>query len=116
MPKGVTAVVAPGTDPVLASASLVGGSDIDAEAESAVADAGLSAQAIDGVVLVGGATRMPVIRQAVASHFGKPPYTGLDPDQVVALGAAMQAARQGSGPMARRKVAVWKVPAPTSMS
>ena len=39
LPKGVTAVVAPGTDPVLASASLVGGSDIDAEAESAVADA-----------------------------------------------------------------------------
>ena len=45
------------------------------------------------MVLVGGATRMPVIRQAVASHFGKPPYTGLDPDQVVALGAAMQAAQ-----------------------
>ena len=62
-------------------------------ADTAVADAGLSAQAIDGVVLVGGATRMPVIRQAVASHFGKPPYTGLDPDQVVALGAAMQAAQ-----------------------
>ena len=62
-------------------------------ADTAVADAGLSAQAIDGVVLVGGATRMPVIRQAVARHFGKPPYTGLDPDQVVALGAAMQAAQ-----------------------
>ena len=62
-------------------------------ADTAVADAGLSAQAIDGVVLVGGATRMPVIRQAVANHFGKPPYTGLDPDQVVALGAAMQAAQ-----------------------
>ena len=62
-------------------------------ADTAVADAGLSAQAIDGVVLVGGATRMPVIRQAMASHFGKPPYTGLDPDQVVALGAAMQAAQ-----------------------
>ena len=62
-------------------------------ADTAVADAGLSAQAIAGVVLVGGATRMPVIRQAVASHFGKPPYTGLDPDQVVALGAAMQAAQ-----------------------
>ena len=62
-------------------------------ADTAVADAGLSAHAIDGVVLVGGATRMPVIRQAVASHFGKPPYTGLDPDQVVALGAAMQAAQ-----------------------
>ena len=39
------------------------------------------------------ATRMPVIRQAVERHFGKAPYTGLDPDQVVALGAAMQAAQ-----------------------
>ena len=43
LPKGVTAVVAPGTDPVLASASLVGGSDIDGEAESAVADAAAAA-------------------------------------------------------------------------
>ena len=46
---------------------------------------------VDGVVLVGGSTRMPVIRQAVEQFFGKVPYTGLDPDQVVAIGAAMQA-------------------------
>ena len=43
LPKGVTAVITPGTDPVLASASLVGGSDIDGEAESAVADAAAAA-------------------------------------------------------------------------
>ena len=44
-----------------------------------------------GVVLVGGATRMPHVRKAVADFFGRPPLTDLDPDQVVALGAAMQA-------------------------
>ncbi|MDO4681701.1 MAG: molecular chaperone HscA [Lautropia sp.] len=59
----------------------------------ALADAGLTVDAVDGVVLVGGSTRMPVIREAVARHFGKIPFTGHDPDQVVALGAAMQAAQ-----------------------
>ena len=44
-----------------------------------------------GVILVGGATRTPLIRQAVASFFGKEPLASLDPDQVVALGAALQA-------------------------
>lgn len=62
-------------------------------ASTALSDAELEAAAVDGVVLVGGATRMPVIRKAVETHFGKEPYTGLDPDQVVALGAAMQAAQ-----------------------
>lgn len=62
-------------------------------ASTALVDAGLSADTLDGVVLVGGATRMPLIRDAVSRHFGKEPYTGLDPDQVVALGAAMQAAQ-----------------------
>lgn len=69
-------------------------------ASTALADAGLDTDRIDGVVLVGGATRMPVIRAAVEKHFGKPPYIGLDPDQVVALGAAIQASQligQGSG-------------------
>ena len=69
-------------------------------ASAALADAGLDTDRIDGVVLVGGATRMPLIRAAVEKHFGKPPYIGLDPDQVVALGAAMQACQligQGSG-------------------
>ncbi len=57
----------------------------------ALRDAQVSAADIKGVVLVGGATRMPVIRAAVAAHFGQPPLVNLDPDQVVALGAAIQA-------------------------
>jgi molecular chaperone HscA len=54
-------------------------------------DAGYAVAAIQGVVLVGGATRMPHLRKAVADFFGQPPLVDLDPDQVVALGAAMQA-------------------------
>jgi len=46
---------------------------------------------VQGVVLVGGATRMPAVRRAVEAYFGRPPLTNLDPDQVVALGAAIQA-------------------------
>jgi molecular chaperone HscA len=46
---------------------------------------------VQGVVLVGGATRMPAIRRAVEAYFGRPALTNLDPDQVVALGAAIQA-------------------------
>ncbi len=57
----------------------------------ALRDAGLAPAEIDGVVLVGGASRMPHVRSAVAQYFGKPPLTDLDPDQVVALGAAIQA-------------------------
>lgn len=54
-------------------------------------DAQLSKTDIKGVVLVGGSTRMPVVREAVAAYFGQAPLTNLDPDQVVALGAAVQA-------------------------
>jgi molecular chaperone HscA len=54
-------------------------------------DAGLDKEDVKGVVMVGGSTRMPQIQQAVANFFGRPPLTNLDPDQVVALGAAIQA-------------------------
>jgi len=57
----------------------------------ALRDAGLTAADIDGVVMVGGATRMPQIQKAVAEFFGQPPLNNLNPDQVVALGAAIQA-------------------------
>ena len=57
----------------------------------ALRDAKLTASDIKGVVLVGGATRMPQIRRAVADCFGQAPLTDLNPDEVVALGAAIQA-------------------------
>ena len=57
----------------------------------ALRDAGFTPDQIDGVVLVGGASRMPQVRAAIATCFGRPPLTDLDPDQVVALGAARQA-------------------------
>jgi molecular chaperone HscA len=57
----------------------------------ALRDAQLQVEDIQGVVLVGGATRMPQLRQTVADFFQQIPLTNLDPDQVVALGAAMQA-------------------------
>ncbi len=57
----------------------------------ALRDAGLSADEIDGVVLVGGATRMPHVRKAVSEFFQTTPLANIDPDKVVALGAALQA-------------------------
>ena len=57
----------------------------------ALADADLEAKQIDEVVLVGGSTRVPMVRARVEAFFGRTPHTGLDPDQVVALGAAAQA-------------------------
>ena len=57
----------------------------------ALRDAGLQPRDIQGVVMVGGATRMPQIQKAVGDFFGQPPLTNLNPDQVVALGAAIQA-------------------------
>ncbi|CAG9176940.1 Fe-S protein assembly chaperone HscA [Cupriavidus pampae] len=62
-----------------------------APVRKALRDAGVGAEDVKGVVLVGGATRMPAIRKAVGDHFGQTPLTNLDPDKVVALGAAMQA-------------------------
>jgi molecular chaperone HscA len=60
-------------------------------AERGLRDAKLSPSDIAGVVMVGGATRMPHVRAAVERFFGRPPLIDLDPDRVVALGAAMQA-------------------------
>ncbi len=57
----------------------------------ALRDAGLTADDVDGVVLVGGATRMPHIRKAVGEFFQSTPLANIDPDKVVALGAAIQA-------------------------
>ena len=59
---------------------------------AALKDARLERKAVDRVVMVGGSTRMPIVRQAVEAWFGGPAYTALDPDRVVALGAAMQGA------------------------
>jgi len=59
--------------------------------KKAMADAGVKAAAIDEVVLVGGMTRMPKVREVVKSFFGKEPHTGVNPDEVVAIGAAIQA-------------------------
>jgi molecular chaperone HscA len=60
-------------------------------ARRALKDANLLVNDIKGVVMVGGATRMPIVRAAVHTFFGSTPLTDLDPDQVVALGAALQA-------------------------
>jgi molecular chaperone DnaK len=59
--------------------------------KKALKDAGLTAADIDEVVLVGGMTRMPKVREAVKALFGKEPHTGVNPDEVVAIGAAVQA-------------------------
>jgi len=56
----------------------------------AMKDAGLSASQIDEVVLVGGMTRMPKVQEAVKQLFGKEPHKGVNPDEVVAMGAAIQ--------------------------
>lgn len=57
----------------------------------ALRDARLSVDDVQGVVMVGGSTRMPQIQRAVAQYFGRAPLTNLNPDEVVALGAAIQA-------------------------
>ncbi len=59
--------------------------------EQAIKDAGLKAAEIDEVVLVGGMTRMPKVQQVVKELFGKEPHKGVNPDEVVAVGAAIQA-------------------------
>jgi Fe-S protein assembly chaperone HscA len=59
--------------------------------KQALADAGLEPREIDEVVLVGGSTRVPLVRRLVAELFGRTPHNDLNPDEVVALGAAVQA-------------------------
>jgi molecular chaperone DnaK len=63
---------------------------IEGPCRTAMKDAGLSAQEIDEVVLVGGMTRMPAVQQRVKDLFGKEPHKGVNPDEVVAIGAAIQ--------------------------
>ncbi|MGD2155549.1 MAG: molecular chaperone DnaK [Anaerolineales bacterium] len=59
--------------------------------KQALDDAGLKPSEIDEVVLVGGMTRMPAVQEAVRKYFGKEPHKGVNPDEVVAVGAAIQA-------------------------
>src|SRR5699024_5872 len=58
--------------------------------ESAMKAAGLSVSDIDEVILVGGSTRIPAVQQAVEKYFGKAPSKGVNPDEVVAVGASIQ--------------------------
>lgn len=62
-----------------------------ASCERALTDAKLTSEQIDEVVLVGGSTRVPLVRERVAALFGREPHTELNPDEVVAMGAAAQA-------------------------
>ncbi len=59
--------------------------------KNALADAGFHAGQIDSIVMVGGSTRIPAVKEAVAAFFGKPVNDSINPDEVVALGAAVQA-------------------------
>jgi molecular chaperone DnaK len=63
---------------------------LEAPCRTAMKDAGLSAKDIDEVILVGGMTRMPAVQERVKKLFGKEPHKGVNPDEVVALGAAIQ--------------------------
>ena len=59
--------------------------------KAALKDAGLSAGEVDEVIMVGGMTRMPKIIETVQNFFGKEPHRGVNPDEVVAMGAGIQA-------------------------
>ena len=63
--------------------------------EAALTDAGIHVSEVDGVVLVGGSTRIPAVRQAVTKYFRREPDQSIDPDLVVGVGAAMYAAQLG---------------------
>jgi Fe-S protein assembly chaperone HscA len=68
--------------------------------KQAIKDAGITVDQIDEVVLVGGSTRIPLVRRLVQDLFGREPHTELNPDEVVALGAAVQANILGGGSLA----------------
>jgi molecular chaperone DnaK len=68
--------------------------------KQAIKDTGITVDQIDEVVLVGGSTRIPLVRQLVQDLFGREPHTELNPDEVVALGAAVQANILGGGSLA----------------
>ena len=72
--------------------------------KQALKDAGLKPAQIDEVVLVGGSTRIPKVRQLVQDLFGRTPHTDLNPDEVVALGAAVQANILGGGSSATKEM------------
>src|SRR6201998_2366723 len=63
--------------------------------QKALGDAKLTPADIHNVILVGGMTRMPAVQAAVKGFFGKPPHKGVNPDEVVAAGAALQGAALG---------------------
>src|SRR5205814_8978985 len=67
--------------------------------EETLEEAGLTWHSLDGVLLVGGSTRMPMVRSYVTEMSGKPPRTGVNVDEVVALGAAIQAAIEVGQPI-----------------
>lgn len=61
------------------------------QVKKTIRDAGISVHEINGIILIGGATRMPHVRRQIQKFFGKKPHATIDPEKVVALGAAMQA-------------------------
>jgi molecular chaperone DnaK len=63
---------------------------LDGPCKTALSDAGLAASDVDEVILVGGMTRMPAVQERVKKLFGKEPHRGVNPDEVVAIGAAIQ--------------------------
>jgi molecular chaperone DnaK (HSP70) len=71
-----------------------------------LADQKLDAQALDGVLLVGGSTRMPMVQEFVTRSFGRPPLTGVNVDEAVALGAALTAAEHTQPGAAKRVFAI----------
>ena len=73
----------------------------------ALKDAGVAASELDGVILVGGATRVPAVRRFVTELFGREPLSDIDPDQVVALGAAVQADLLTNADRGRTRCCCW---------